>query len=197
MQSFEGFRIFHHVSLFPGSLYRAGSIKKSNNSLPLYFPSHVSHSCLRTCSDQGHFPVHTLEKLPSLAARFFIYYISADSNGTSLLLVTDTENLTEAFITKKRFIRCLANERIRGAWYSCNNIEINRDTDATRWRCQQCHSHRATLCRSSVCTFASTSPLYVSAAKRNIRNECAILIRRVKGMLREECGYASCLTLRH
>lgn len=55
----------------------------ANNSLLLYFSSDLSsHSCLRTRSDQGRFPVHTLEKLPPLAARFFIYYISTNSNGT-------------------------------------------------------------------------------------------------------------------
>lgn len=31
---------------------------------------------------------------------------------------------------------------------------------------------------------------YIRSAKRNIRNECAILIRRVKGTLREERGYS-------
>lgn len=31
--------------------------------------------------------------------------------------------------------------------------------------------------------------VYIRSAKRNIRNECVILIRRVKGTLREECGY--------
>lgn len=37
------------------------------------------------------------------------------------------------------------------------------------------------------------------STKRNIRNECAILIKRVKGILREECGYtaSSVLPLRH
>lgn len=49
-------------------------------------------------------------------------------------------------------------------------------------------------CELHARTFARRACL---SAKRNIRNECAILIRRVKGMLREECGYAPCLTLRH
>lgn len=55
------------------------------------------------------------------------------------------------------------------------------------------------VCRSSrACAPSPQRRLYVYlSAKRNIRNECAILIRRVKGMLREECGYAPCLTLRH
>lgn len=44
------------------------------------------------------------------------------------------------------------------------------------------------------------SRVYIRSAKRNTRNECAILIRRVKGTLREECGYsprASGAALRH
>lgn len=136
----------------------------ANNSFLLYFSSHVSlfvlayeYVLIKAVSQ------YTRWKNCLRSPRDFSFIISQPTaTEHSLPLVTDAENLAEAFIAKKRFIRCLANERIRGAWYSCNNIEINRDTDATRWRRQQCHSHRATLCRSSVCTFASTSPLYVS-----------------------------------
>lgn len=56
-----------------------------------------------------------------------------------------------------------------------------------------CSVQRRTLIRVHL---RSTRCVYLST-KRNIRNECAILIRRVKGMLREECGYAPRLTLRH
>lgn len=98
----------------------------ANSSLPLYFPSHVSlslspHSCLRTRSDQGRFPsTHAGKTVSARRAIFHLLYLSVRNT----VVVTDAENLAEAFIAKKkRFIRCLANERIRDAWYSCNNIE--------------------------------------------------------------------------
>lgn len=79
------------------------------------------HSCLRTRSDQGRFPsTHAGKTVSARRAIFHLLYLSVRNT----VVVTDAENLAEAFIAKKkRFIRCLANERIRDAWYSCNNIE--------------------------------------------------------------------------